>query len=362
MSSQSNHRIISEYYERREQYLQLERIVCEKMHSIIDTNGFFVMDMAHRVKEVESLKDKVVRKNGKYQSLDDITDLFGIRIICYFQDTVDEIAKAIEEAFVIDKANSIDKMAQMQATQFGYLSLHYVCSLKKTMEYADALSDIRFEVQIRTVLQHAWAEIEHDLGYKSEFGVPRAIRREFSRVAGLLEIADGQFVDLRRKTKQYVVDIKERIVVGDVDDLPIDQVTLNEYVVNNLRFVNVVNAVKKDLGVEVAQANLTRYLELLDYLGVTTLGELALTFRHNQKLIISMIRSRVNKLKLDIVSMSMIFRYLCISELVVSKYSNEMISRFSHMMHKGAREAAKMTDEVIEIRDDFWASHRGLDV
>ena len=63
-----------------------------------------------------------------------------------------------------------------------------ICSLPKDKGYPEELTEYTFEIQFRTVLQHAWAEIEHDLGYKTEFGIPLDVRREFSRVAGLLEI------------------------------------------------------------------------------------------------------------------------------------------------------------------------------
>ena len=65
------------------------------------------------------------------------------------------------------------------------------------------LNNLWFEIQIKTILQHSWAEIEHDLGYKTEFEVPRNIRRSFSKAASLLETVDDIFSDIRTKRIQY---------------------------------------------------------------------------------------------------------------------------------------------------------------
>jgi hypothetical protein len=64
-------------------------------------------------------------------------------------------------------------------------------------------AEARYEIQARTVLEHAWAEIEHDLGYRSRDAVPDAVRRRLNRLAGLLELADQEFVAIRRELTDY---------------------------------------------------------------------------------------------------------------------------------------------------------------
>jgi hypothetical protein len=94
------------------------------------------------------------------------------------------------------------------------LSLHYVVSLlpaRSVLAEYRRYADLKAEIQVRSVLQHAWAEIEHDLGYKTALGVPRDVRRSFSRLAGLLELADKEFVSIRETIEEYVKALPERL-------------------------------------------------------------------------------------------------------------------------------------------------------
>jgi len=77
-------------------------------------------------------------------------------------------------------------------------------------------------------LQHAWAEIEHDLGYKSKNEVPKEIRRDFSRVAGLLELADKEFIRIREYLNKYKAEVDNNIK-NAILRIPIDKITLREY-------------------------------------------------------------------------------------------------------------------------------------
>lgn len=158
-----------------------------------------VHSVTHRCKEKTSLARKLGNPNKKYQALDDITDVIGVRIITYFDEEVDQLAGMIGELFDIDTDNSVDKRSLLELNSFGYLSLHFIVSHKAAhcSSLQQAFLGKRFEIQIRSILQHAWAEIEHDLGYKAEDEVSDKIRRRFARVAGLLELADVEFSAIR---------------------------------------------------------------------------------------------------------------------------------------------------------------------
>jgi ppGpp synthetase/RelA/SpoT-type nucleotidyltranferase len=167
--------------------------------TLLEIEGIRVHSVTSRIKSKASVRQKLQRPD-KDRKLSGLTDMLGVRIITYFQDEVDAAAKLIEREFIVDEENSSDKRELLDPDRFGYRSLHYVLQLsleRSTLPENRAHRDIRFELQIRSILQHAWAEIEHDTGYKSESEVPDAVRRRFSRLAGLLELADDEFLGIR---------------------------------------------------------------------------------------------------------------------------------------------------------------------
>lgn len=188
-----------------------------------------------RVKQAESAFRKIRHKSDRYQGVQSLTDLLGVRIITYFEDEVDAVAELIEREFEIDYDNSVDKRSKLDPDRFGYLSLHYILRFlanRSTLVEYSQFADLRFELQIRTVLQHAWAEIEHDLGYKTTKALPAHMRRRFSRVAGLLEVADAEFRALRDEAQAYDKEVQENIRTAP-HELRVDQATLTEFVRTN---------------------------------------------------------------------------------------------------------------------------------
>lgn len=196
-----------------------------------------------RVKARDSLARKLARPDKTYRSLWDVTDLVGLRVATYFEDVVDEVARLVERRFAVDFRHSTDKQRFADAGRFGYRSLHYVCALGDPGPLGP---DFRFEIQLRTSLQHAWAQVEHDLGYKPSTGVPDAIRRRFARVASLLEIADQEFVAIRRDLAAYQAQVKDALAHPG-HAVPLDALAL-EAVTADARVAALDDAVARALG------------------------------------------------------------------------------------------------------------------
>ena len=175
----------------------LERVRAELFHHLHDALlGIKTHSLSSRLKTSASLGQKLSRPDRTYKSLWQVTDLVGLRVTTYFEDSIPDVAQVIENSFNIDFGNTRDRLNN---ASFGYRSLHYVGGL----DTRDLPREFRFEIQVRTILQHAWAEIEHDIGYKASDTTPENIKRRFTRIAGLLELADEEFVSIRRDLKQY---------------------------------------------------------------------------------------------------------------------------------------------------------------
>lgn len=162
---------------------------------LVDAGATFDVVSA-RVKTVHSLVDKMEKKNSSGQyvfsgGLSSAYDLVGVRITTFHSTEIPEIRKICEKTW--DIVRVVDKTAQMRISgSFGYGSLHLICSVRPgTLGLAEYAGQV-FEIQIRTVLQHAWAEFEHDVRYKNEITDPR-VDRAFTLAAGLIELADQQF-------------------------------------------------------------------------------------------------------------------------------------------------------------------------
>lgn len=178
-----------------------------------------VHSVSWRLKDRESLARKLARPDRNYSDLWSLTDLVGVRVIMYFADAIDRVGELVEANLPVDFRHSADKRRR-ETTEFGYRSLHYVCRLGAPLP-----EGARFEVQVRTVLEHAWAEIEHDLGYKATEEIPLAIRRRLSRLAGLLELADQEFGEIRLDLETYARALPDRIAEAGAS-VPLDGLSL----------------------------------------------------------------------------------------------------------------------------------------
>jgi len=239
-----------------------------------------------RVKDPKSLDNKISLKNEKYKDISDVTDLIGIRIITYFEDEVDKVAKIIEAEFVLDKENSIDKRV-LETDKFGYKSLHYVLSLstqRKALTEYKRFANIKFEVQIRSILQHAWAEIEHDIGYKGEFAIPDQLKRSFFRVAALLEVADIEFVNIKQAIAQYESTVNE-VIQKHPEQVDLNISSLRSFISNNSLVKKIDEKLSKESGIRLNEqmADPSYDLDRLHFLGIRTIDDLTKALKTNEE-------------------------------------------------------------------------------
>ena len=257
---------------------------------ILAERGIVVHSITGRPKVRESLLSKLNKIDSNYKSLTDITDLAGIRIITYFAGDVDKVAKAIEEEFNVDPENSVDKRRSLAVDRFGYLSLHHVVSigeLRNNLPEYRALQGLKAEIQTRSILQHAWAEIEHDLGYKSTVEVPQHIRRRFARIASLLELADEEFEGIKAELDSYRAVVTEAIRVNP-EDVSLNLDSLQAFVAVNPVVARIDNAIVKITGSgRRGEAGVIHtYLKRMQQVGIDTIGQLTVALESNEELIV----------------------------------------------------------------------------
>ncbi|MEK0241515.1 hypothetical protein WM005_16915 [Klebsiella variicola] len=282
--------ILSVYDENKENYDSYALSLKSLLTTLIRDTGTSIHSLESRVKNRKSLEKKIIDKN-KYENISEITDVVGVRIITHYSDDVDKIARLIEQEFVVDTENSIDKRKALEPDRFGYLSLHYIVSLKENRsnlrEYIP-YNNIKAEIQIRSILQHTWAEIEHDIGYKTSAGLPNEIRRYFSRLAGLLELADDEFIKIKNAILARQEEVAKEIEQGDGNSL-LDIVSLKEYINKSKVISEIVDdfydIYKIDISAGPGHIDKQKLLDALALLNIKTIKQLNESLISNKILI-----------------------------------------------------------------------------
>ncbi len=200
----------AQYERMHQQYVggarKLEALIDEL---IGDEEGINYLSATARAKDPESFLAKASKPRAddsgrpKYDDpLNQITDLVAARIITFLVEAVDRVCEVIEAEFEIVEHTDMGAHTRAQGV-FGYASKHYLVRLNATRrelpEYA-VLRNLVMEIQVRTAVQHAWAEFEHDIRYKLD--IPPDRKPEFDRrfllAAALMELADNEFTEIDR--------------------------------------------------------------------------------------------------------------------------------------------------------------------
>ncbi|HIU12455.1 MAG TPA: hypothetical protein IAD15_00040 [Candidatus Fimiplasma intestinipullorum] len=213
--------IISQYHHNQELYGHMVDDIEDIIGRILSSNQIKVSNFAIRIKSEETLRKKIMYKH-KYHRIEDITDVVACRLITLFESDLDLIVKLLFENF--DVVEFLDKRQKQQDDHvgFGYNSIHMIVRFTKErcalVEYAP-YRDIYFEIQLRTALQHAWAEVEHGLGYKNEYEIPSEIRRRLNRLSASLELLDEEFVRINEDIQVYnqSLEREEKVLKTDIN-------------------------------------------------------------------------------------------------------------------------------------------------
>ena len=295
--------ILEEYREALPALAKMKDEVLALLRETLDKNGIVVTAVEARIKTEESLAGKLALKGTKYTTLEDITDVLGARIITFYTDDVDRIAAMAEQLFEIDWNNSVDKRKLHQLDSFGYNSLHYICKMPGY--------PWRFELQLRSTLQHAWAAINHDTGYKSGIEIPREYMRRMNRLAGLLEMADDEFSRIRSEITDYRRRVQQLVSSGHLDDVLLDGDTFRSYL--QIRPFDALN--KRIAAInqaEIQEAPLIRYIRVLKALQCNTLGDVQRLIKQYEEDAYRLARHQLGNTDLDIISSAVGLQNICI--------------------------------------------------
>lgn len=350
---QTKRAIMEDYRRRRQDFVDLGDIVNKTLQEIAAEEDAQIFAIEHRVKEESSLRDKLERYGDRFHELDDLKDVFGARIITFYSDTVTGLGKKLEEAFEVDWDLSANKGDLLDENAFGYLSLHYVCRLRKDAGYPEHLTNLRFEIQIRTMMQHAWAAINHDIGYKSDVGVPRSISRGFYRVAGLLEIADEEFLRFRDSMANYSSEIRRHIADNEAHDVEINAFSLREFMRHNPDMRAFLGRLAAISDARIDEVHPDEYVDLLALLNIGTLGELEALIQRNEELAYKLAEPLLRITALDELSSSIGLQFLCRAELLTGGYTPLEIRNYFQTAMRSPERAKTQTELLLKMRTDL---------
>lgn len=336
--------ILQEYRDKLPWMEEVARKTYDTLKATLAEAGLLVAALEYRVKSEESLAGKLELKGGKYKSLADITDIIGLRVITFYIDDVDKVASAVERLFDIDWENSVDKRKAHEIDSFGYLSLHYICKIPD--------SGFRMEIQMRTVLQHAWANMNHDTGYKSGVEVPRRYLRNLSRLAGMLELVDDEFSKIRAELTDYRRRVRALVASGNLDDVPLDGdsfrsfLDLDPFGQLNKRIASVNQA-------EIHNVPLMPYLAVFKGIGCKTLGEVVDIIKDYSEGAYQIATYQIGLTDLDILASSIGPQDLCIAYILKNGGGSAGIKLMFDSLNGPSESNEMMAKLLLEQSSDF---------
>ena len=329
--------LLQDFRDLQPQLLQLDKQVFELLQNTLSHQGIELNSIEHRVKTEASFAGNLERKGEKYHTLNDITDLVGLRIVTFYTDDVDKVAAIVSQLFNVDWGNSVDKRKLHELTSFGYNSLHYICTLKE--------GSIPFEIQIRTALQHTWSAIEHDIGYKGAVKLPPQFRRQFSRLAGMLELADDEFSRLRTTMTEYRRQVQALVKSGNLGEVSLSTDSFRSYL--ELRpFDRLNQRIAAVNQAELFPASLMPFLPVLEHFGMESLGQVQAMVDELSDTAYQLALSQLAVTDLDILSETVGLQNLCVVYALKNGGSREDVKLIYDTLY-GANESNTLLADAM---------------
>lgn len=310
--------ILDEYRDLLPVYEIMRNVVVDRLHCVLEENNISVTGLGSRIKTEASLAGKLELKGHKYASITDLTDIVGVRVIAFYNEDVDKISAMAENLFEVDWGNSVDKRKMHDLDSFGYNSLHYICKIPKSLYFnpqKPEVNEIRFELQMRTTLQHMWASMYHDTGYKSGVEVPIEHLRTLNRLAGMLELADDEFGRIRTTINDYRRQVNALVASGNFNDVKLDGDSFKSYL--NLRPFDKLNQRIAAINqAEIQPASAMPYLAIFRKMGFKTLGDIELCLKNHSEGAYQLAVHQLGLTDLDIISSTLALQNLCIVHIL----------------------------------------------
>ncbi|MFH9367268.1 hypothetical protein OG728_22010 [Streptomyces microflavus] len=211
MSELSPEELTRQYEEKESGYANLCKELEFSLKNKMDEAGIKWHSITARPKTLKSFLEKVERKSYS-NPFSETEDLAGARIVCLFMGDLKRTEGVISGIFTV--LNKEDKINEGDVSAFGYMSHHYICKLSDRYagERYDSIKNLKFEIQVRTILMDAWANMSHYLSYKSEESIPKDLVKDFHALSALLYVGDRQFEGLYNASSRSAAAAEDAIL------------------------------------------------------------------------------------------------------------------------------------------------------
>jgi len=297
---ESYHTVIKGWLKKRTNYAFLARGVARLLRRELVKKDIQFFSIECRRKSLPSTLRKYQRNS--FGSLDQITDLAGVRVVCPYVYELDKVVHLVKRLFRLNKVDVITSEAKSRST--GYASFHCLVQWdpkqdgpimgddfnsgfsyeevdkmarnwwdQQRQKANDGMLELICEIQIRTILQHAWANISHEFFYKREKSMPESVRARLRKLGQLLEEIDKAFIEEIKKSTVY---LEEPICIPKRRTLRLTKKYLREYSSNALGLP--LSQTDSSKALSVAHDIGIRNVEEFEYLMIACLDAIKMTF------------------------------------------------------------------------------------